>query len=215
MLNSNLINFGELHMNIYTTLINKQNRIPKNMVANISLVGVANSHGEEVKVENKTIEMYQKLKEACEEEGVFIGLGQGYRSEQEQENIYQEFCEKYGKEYADAIVAPVGTSEHHSGLAIDICISPDQGKTYLLGKKDEMMMYDASFKKVHEIAPRFGFILRYPEGKEKITGYQYEPWHLRYVGVKPAAAMQKNEQTLEEWHQSNTRNLQNAGQRRI
>ncbi len=121
----------------------------------------------------------------------------------DQENIYIEFCEHYGKDYADAIVAPVGNSEHQSGLAIDIEISLDEGKTFLQNKKDEIIKYDDIFKKIHNILPQYGFILRYPEDKEKITGYGYEPWHVRYAGIKTARDVSLNNITLEEWHKQN------------
>lgn len=190
-------------MNIYNTLINKQNKIPEDAFSELSLVDIVNTRGEPHKVEHKTLEMFENLKRHCEEEGIFIGISYGYRSEEEQRNIYKEFSERYGEEYAKAIVAPVNTSEHQSGLAIDFAISLDKGKTFLRNKKDELLEYDNIFKKIHGLLSQYGFILRYPEGKDTITGYGYEPWHVRYVGVKTAKAISTSGLTLEEWHEQN------------
>ena len=86
---------------------------------------------------------------------------------------------KYGLDYAEEMVAMPGTSEHHTGLAIDIVINKDgewiEENKYLLNEQD-------IFSKIHRDLKYFGFIVRYPKGKQDITGYPYEPWHLRYIG---------------------------------
>lgn len=186
-------------MNIYETLINKCNKISNDWITKISLITVKNLQNIDCMVESKTFQMFEDLQRKCNLQGLYIGLDGAYRSEQEQANLYDDFCKRRGKEYADAIVAPVGTSEHHSGLAIDISISIDQGKSYLVTEKPEILKYDDLFKNVHKILPEYGFILRYPEGKEAITGYEYEPWHIRYVGVEPALRIYEKSITLEEW----------------
>ena len=87
-------------------------------------------------------------------------------------------------------------SEHHTGLAIDLRLKENgEWVKFLSDKELEREIY--SF--IHRICPRFGFILRYPPGKEDITGIHYEPWHLRYVGIKHAKAITKNGLTLEEY----------------
>ena len=82
----------------------------------------------------------------------------------------------------DAYVAVPGYSEHHTGLALDL---------YL----ESMDVW----AKIHAKLPEFGFILRYPEGKEDITGYAYEPWHVRYVGMDTAEEITSRGITLEEY----------------
>ena len=71
-----------------------------------------------------------------------------------------------------------------------------------INDNDTMLAETELFKKVHELIPEYGFILRYPEGKESITGYAYEPWHLRYVGVDVAKEITEKDITLEEYLES-------------
>ena len=101
---------------------------------------------------------------------------------------------KYGLDYAEEVVAMPGTSEHHTGLAIDIIINIDGN---WIVENDELIKEEEIFKKIHSSLKYFGFILRYPKGKEDITGYPYEPWHIRYVGIDVAKNM--GDITLEEY----------------
>jgi D-alanyl-D-alanine carboxypeptidase len=101
---------------------------------------------------------------------------------------------KYGIDYAEEVVAMPGTSEHHTGQALDLVINVD-GK-WIEENEDSMKHLDI-YKKIHKVLKHFGFILRYPEGKEDITGYPYEPWHIRYVGED--IAMNIGDLTLEEY----------------
>lgn len=91
-------------------------------------------------------------------------------------------------------VALPGTSEHESGLAIDCGIVIDG--EYI----DELPENAPITKWIHENCYKYGFILRYPKGKEEITGYKYEPWHLRYVGPKLAKYLTENDLTLDEYY---------------
>ncbi|MBO4276203.1 D-alanyl-D-alanine carboxypeptidase family protein [Candidatus Saccharibacteria bacterium] len=90
-----------------------------------------------------------------------------------------------------------GYSEHHTGLAVDIFVI-DSGK--IIRDNDDMIASVEIFAKIHELLPKYGFILRYIEGKEDITGYSYEPWHLRYID-SPEIAKEITEKglTLEEY----------------
>lgn len=123
---------------------------------------------------------------ACKEEaGVTLVSVSGYRSYDKQSRIYKNKLESVGgsKEKADEYVARPGASEHQMGFAMDV------------GQKKSKTGLTASFGKtkggkwVAENCWRFGFILRYQEGWEDITGYNYEPWHVRYVGKEHAQAM--------------------------
>jgi D-alanyl-D-alanine carboxypeptidase len=101
-----------------------------------------------------------------------------------------------GQEAADKFSAKPGQSEHQTGLAIDItCEAMNYQLDYSFGVTDEGAW-------VKENAHRFGFIIRYPEGKEDITGYMYEPWHLRYVGVDLAEEVYNSGLTLEEYFET-------------
>ena len=96
--------------------------------------------------------------------------------------------ETEGEEYTNLHIAKPGESEHHTGLAIDI--KSGDTSPFIISKE-----YVWLKKNAH----KYGFILRYPEGKEEITGYAFEPWHYRYVGKKIAKFITKNNMTLEEY----------------
>lgn len=116
----------------------------------------------------------------------------GYRSYNTQVTVYGNEVKAYGQAVADTESARPGTSEHQTGLAIDVggggCgIEDCFGKT-------------AEGKWLAAHAYEYGFIIRYPEGKQDVTGYRYEPWHIRYVGLELATEMhKKGVQTLEEF----------------
>ena len=93
-------------------------------------------------------------------------------------------------------MAVPGYSEHHTGLAVDICLI--KGDEVII-ENDDMLAETEIFAKIHAIMPEYGFILRYPPGKEDITGYSYEPWHLRFVGVPAAKEITNLGMTLEEY----------------
>lgn len=130
---------------------------------------------------------------ACKAEtGVSLKAVSGYRSYQRQATIYENKLEKVKtKEKADQFVARPGASEHQLGLAMD------------LGQKSDDVNLTSSFgrtkggKWVAENCWRFGFILRYQEGWEDVTGYEYEPWHVRYVGKEYAQLIHEANMPLE------------------
>ena len=177
-------------------LVNKENKIKDKYYENLKLVDTLNVLDEKIKVEEETYKAYLELKKFLEEKDIIIGIDTSYRDEKEQQEIWDDFLEKKGLDYCNNYVAPVGYSEHHTGLAIDISIKKD-GK-FLIDNGD-LFKYDDEFKKIHPYLKEFGFILRYPLGKESITGYNYEPWHIRYVGTVAANIIYENNLTLEEY----------------
>ena len=120
-------------------------------------------------------------------DGVKLKIISGFRSYEYQEKIYKIYVKEFGEEKTNTFSAKPGHSEHQSGLAIDICEDSDK----FIGTKED--------KWLQENAHKFGFVIRYPKGKEHITGYKYEPWHLRFVGRKHAKIMLSNNITLEEY----------------
>ncbi|HDX9705241.1 M15 family metallopeptidase [Bacillus thuringiensis] len=106
-------------------------------------------------------------------------ISSGYRDFQEQKQLY----EKMGSDYA----LPAGYSEHNLGLSLDI------------GSTQKKMEKAPEGKWIEENVWKHGFVLRYPKNKSNITGIQYEPWHIRYVGLPHSAIMQKKNFTLEEY----------------
>lgn len=205
-------------MNIYGILINKQNKVSADFEKAVKLAESRKTDGTCCQVETQTLEMFQKLQQAATLKGLYVGINYAYRSAEAQRQIYIDFCRAYGREYADAVVAPVGASEHQSGLAIDVAISLDGGKTFFSNKKDELLACPQAmkaFEKLHDMLDDFGFILRYPEGKEEITGYGFEPWHIRYVGPETARSMRRQNITLEEYCRQQQLQLHNQLQNSI
>lgn len=120
-----------------------------------------------------------------------------YRPIEDQQETWDWFVENYGEEYTKDHISPPGYSEHHTGLAVDIFIIKD-GKE--IRENEEMVADVEDFEKVHALMPKYGFILRYLDGKEDITGYSYEPWHMRYVDdPRVAEEITKGGLTFEEY----------------
>ncbi len=135
----------------------------------------------------------EEMFQAAEEAGLQLYAQSGYRSYERQDAIFASNANQHGEEEANTFSARPGESEHQTGLTMDVT-SPDAdfGLTVAFAET-------AEGKWVKEHAADFGFIIRYPEGKEDITEYQYEPWHLRYVGEKAAKEIMEQEITLEEY----------------
>lgn len=117
----------------------------------------------------------------------------GYRSYDRQDAIFASNVQQHGEEAANNFSARPGESEHQSGLTMDVT-TPDIGNQLIIefGETDEGIW-------IKDHASEFGFIIRYPKGKENITKYQFEPWHLRYVGKKAAKEISERYLTLEEY----------------
>lgn len=181
----------------YLVLVNKTHQLPVNWEDKITLVVDKDPWGDDVVIEEETLKEFKKLQEALLEEGVDIRLDSVYRSIDDQIDLWSYFKKEYGEDYCRQYVAAPGYSEHHTGLAVDVCMvvngKPDNDNDHMIANKE-------LFAKVHALMPEYGFILRYPEGEEDITGYNYEPWHLRYVG-SPSVAKEIAEKglTLEEY----------------
>lgn len=131
---------------------------------------------------------------AADDVGMTLYIESGYRSYEHQVRTYESVKSAKGEEYADKYVALPGHSEHQTGLAMDITNIDhmDDEHEKLLGTIPEGIW-------LADNAHLFGFILRYPEGKTDITGYNYEPWHFRYVGVEEATEIFSKGLTLDEY----------------
>jgi len=129
---------------------------------------------------------------AKEEKIDLVGVS-GYRSFNRQEEIFNYNARLKGIEEANQYSAKAGHSEHQTGLAMDVS-SPRVNYDLV-----EEFGETTEGRWLSQMAPEYGFIIRYPKGKEDTTGYQYEPWHLRYVGVKHAKRIAYNGSTLEDY----------------
>lgn len=162
----------------YMALVNKTHKLPDDWEERLEIVHMTNSVGDDVEVEKKAYDAYLKLKAELEKEGVYVDLDSARRSVAEQQRIMDDFTEKYGRDYALKTVATPGYSEHHTGLALDLYLIID-GKDVV--ENEDMIQYPEIWSKIHAKLADYGFILRYLEGREHITGYGYEPWHIRYI----------------------------------
>ncbi|MFJ6416991.1 D-alanyl-D-alanine carboxypeptidase family protein [Paeniglutamicibacter sp. NPDC091659] len=148
-----------------------------------------------IRLETRTAAAYRDLAKAARRDGVNIKLTSGYRSYKSQKTIFDNYTVWYGPEKARSLAAKPGTSEHQTGLSLDVgnfnrkCALNDCFATTPVGRW------------MGKNAPKYGFVLRYPKGQEAVTGYKYEPWHFRYVGATQARAMaKKKSKTLEHYY---------------
>ncbi|WP_068783889.1 M15 family metallopeptidase [Paenibacillus phocaensis] len=136
----------------------------------------------------------EELFEGAEKDGIYLAGVSAYRSHRTQTALFNRYVEKDGEEVAKTYSAVPGHSEHETGLAIDV--SGSDGKCAAESCFGDTK--EAAWLADH--ATEYGFIIRYPEGKEEITGYKYEPWHLRYVGKEISADIGERNITLEEYY---------------
>jgi len=132
-------------------------------------------------------EAFDRMAADAHEEGLSLYVGSGYRSYQYQERIYANYCHLYGEDYANTFSSMAGHSEHQTGYTID-CNTINDAFGYT--KESQWLAKHCA---------EYGFIVRYPEGKDSITGYKYEPWHIRYVGVALAKDIKSTGLCLEEY----------------
>ncbi|MGN1398455.1 MAG: M15 family metallopeptidase [Erysipelotrichaceae bacterium] len=168
-------------------LINKYNYLDENYVPD-DIVDVDLYHSYSGNSLAKVaFDNYIVMHSAALKDGIQLILFSGYRSYQLQDDLWTSRSDSRGIEYADEYTARAGYSEHQTGLALDITRydSDDVEEAYC-------WLADNSYK--------YGFILRYPQGKEDITGYSYEPWHFRYVGKEVAQKIYEKNITFDEYY---------------
>lgn len=148
----------------------------------------------EMRLRKEAAAALEELIAAAKQDQLSLLLASGYRSYQLQVAVYNANVQKYGQAGADEQSARPGTSEHQTGLAVDVGATSRKCEIeQCFGDLPEGIWVAAN-------AHKYGFILRYPENKEAITGYVYEPWHFRYVGKDLAAELHKQKiLTLEEF----------------
>lgn len=129
----------------------------------------------------------QEMFAAAKVDGFELFVKSGFRSYQTQKSLYNSYVKRDGLAAADRYSARAGHSEHQTGLAFDI----NKSNSSFAGSPEANWLADNCYK--------YGFIIRYPEGKESITGYIYEPWHIRYLGVETATAVYNSGLCLEEY----------------
>jgi len=178
---------SEEHENDNVLLVNKHFRLRDDYIP-ASLV-YYNGYYE---MTPETKDAFTKMANAASEEGIYLNPGSTYRSVSYQRDLYQSYADSDGVANADTYSARAGSSEHHTGRAIDL-VGPDWTLDSFGGT--------AASDWIIEHAYEYGFIIRYQEETEYITGYIYEPWHITYVGSECSEIMhQYNIDTLEEYY---------------
>ncbi len=170
-------------------LVNSENKVPRDYETKL----ITLSNGE--RVDSDIYSHLQDMFDDMRAEGYYPEVRSGYRSEENQQEIFeskysafreQGYSKKEARELTEKWVAEPGTSEHETGLAVDI--NPDREKSG-----------DEVYRWLSENAHKYGFIKRYPEDKTEITGIGNEPWHYRYVGERAAREIKEKGMCLEEY----------------
>ena len=171
-------------------LVNKQNYLDRNYVPT-GLVNIEAAYGQ-LQVKSEVYTAYKAMADAAYQAGVPLYARSPYRSYATQASLYNNYVAQDGQAAADRYSARPGYSEHQTGLAIDITVGPSG----TLGG----FANSASYVWLMQNAHQYGFILRYPPGKENITGYMYEAWHWRYLGVDVATKVKNSGLTYDEYY---------------
>ncbi len=179
--------------NEYLILVNKfhylnQDYAPDDIVAVRNWYAYGDNEIRE-EVYEKFIEMYN---DAAKEDLKLI-ITSSYRDYAFQDELWNRYANTSGEEWADSVSARPGYSEHQTGLSLDIVTDGEGGSMDTFDQTDE-------FKWLSKNAHKYGFILRYPKDKEDITGYSYEPWHYRYVGIETATKVHDLGITYDEYY---------------
>lgn len=170
-----------------TTLVNKYNKLPDNYEIDdlVTLDKEYSSRGEKIReIAYKDLKvMFDKARE----DGINLNVISGYRTSEKQNTLFNNSVKKNGIEHALMYSAKMGHSEHQLGLAIDINTTQESFKN------------TNEYKWLKNNSYKYGFIERYKENKENITGFAYEPWHYRYIGIDNATKVFTENITYEEY----------------
>ena len=177
-------------LNSIDVLVNKYHYLPSDFVPDNLVVTDKYSKGN-IKLVDEAYNAFKRMATDAEKENLKLRIISAYRSYDYQKNLYNNYLKNDTQENVDNYSARPGFSEHQTGLAIDI--------------DNEVISYDKfhltqEFGWMKSNCYKYGFILRYDINKENITGYQYEPWHYRYVGLKISEYIHRNNITFEEYY---------------
>lgn len=200
-------------MTNYQILVNKENKIDEDYYKDVimpSIVAVDPFKNNDLvyqtfEIEDKTTylekltsEKFTKLRNYALNHDVFLGITSGFLTFKQQKFKYEYFLAKRGMEFVEKSVCLPGYSEHNTGLAMDCDIFKNLKWAGIALDKDGNTNKETDW--LHANLHKFGFILRYPKGKESITKMKFEPWHIRYVGEELAKFIYENKLTLEEYY---------------
>lgn len=169
-----------------TALVNKHYALPADYVPELEALGAGYGYGS---LRPEAAQAFRAMADAARAEGVSLRSVSAYRSYASQKITYNNYLKKYKRSVVDTFSARPGHSEHQTGLALDINVA--SSKAHFENTK--------AFAWLKEHCAEYGFILRYDQGKEAVTGYRFEPWHYRYVGVDIAKACMEHGLCYEEY----------------
>ncbi len=175
----------------YDMLVNKYTELSEDFVPeNLVDVPLEYAADNKQKAEATMLEAFKKMSDDCKAATGYKALVRSaYRDYKKQQDTYDLYLDAYGKKYAENYVAHPGFSEHQTGLAVDI--KAESSEVFKGTKESEW---------IRENAYKYGFIFRYDEGNEEITGVKYESWHYRYVGVELAKDVHDKNMTYDEYY---------------
>lgn len=161
-------------------LVNRENRLPSSFKPKVVTPRVAKKRSADIDLQSEAATALEAMFLAAESEGLRLVAVSGYRSYGKQKTLYARSVERNGQEKADRMSAQPGASEHQLGLSIDLsCASLDNILASKFARK-------AEGKWVATHCAEFGYIVRYQDAWSSVTGYQGEPWHIRYIGSQHA-----------------------------
>ena len=169
-----------------TVLVNKHYALSPDYAPQVELLGPGYGTGS---LRAEAAQAFRAMADAALADGLTLRSVSAYRSYRTQELLYSRYLAQDSQDVVDDFSARPGHSEHQTGLALDINVA----------RSSAHFENSAEYAWLLENCARFGFILRYPQGKESITGYRFEPWHYRYVGTEIAAVCMKQGLTYEEY----------------
>lgn len=173
--------------NTFPLLVNKYRKLPSTFIP----ATLSTFPGSTFQACQNTIEAFLALQAQARLQNLHLSILSAYRTYDYQQKLYEEYVKTDGVELADTYSARPGHSEHQTGYALDVCVTNEELEVFEGTKESNWLI---------EHAHEYGFIIRYPQGLTSITGYQYEPWHITYVGTTIAKFMKEHQiQTLEEY----------------
>ena len=198
----NTHNNEEYYTGDYNTDFTKGNAIIANKYFELGMeftpedlvdVPITHRYSDRVQLTREAYDAFMEMWNAAhDEQDIYLILASGYRSAKEQKEVYDEYDKSYGREFADNVAARPGYSEHQTGLAIDVYSKECASAKTFKDSKTYAWLIENSYK--------YGFILRYPENKKSLTGYNYESWHYRYLGKDLAKKVHDSGLTYDEYY---------------
>lgn len=178
------------YLNTNYLIVNKYNYLPSNYIPK-NLVKLNEYAKENITLNQEAYEAFKLMARDASLNNLNLRIISAYRSYEYQKNLYNRYLENDRQDVVDTYSARAGYSEHQTGLAIDI---DNKKSLYIDFEKTN------EFKWMKDNCYKYGFILRYPENMEHITGYMYEPWHYRYIGVKESTYIHDHNISFEEYY---------------